>query len=359
MSLPTRHLQLQQSAQTELRNNLWNEKFVDAILIADNTELSIKLRYRGGHTRDYPKKSYEIRVGNRRLHYNAEFDDPTMMRNALSFQFFKKIGVVSPRTRHVNLLINGVSQGVYLEIEGVDRSFFTKRNVPMRSLLYAINNNANFRLTGEDKMKKKSLSAGYEVVIGSSKELIRIADFVKKIRTLRGNQLKVYLKGHLDIPQYLRWLAGAVCTGNYDGFDQNYALYRTSKSLKYRISPWDYEGSWGRNCYGEINNYKALRITGYNGLTAVLLSFPDIRILYRNILQNILDKEFNIRILMPEINEMHSRLYPYLLSDRTRKHSPLSVRSDLNVYYKYIEQRREFLIKEIDTLNDRKLSLPK
>lgn len=345
--LPTRDITIDQSAQNELRRNLWSENFVEAFLTADSTKLSIKMRYRGGHTLNYPKKSYEIRVGNRRLHYNAEFDDPSMMRNALSFQFFEKIGVISPRTRHVNLFINGITQGVYLEIEGVDRTFFSKRNVQMRSLLYAINNNANFRLTGEDKMKKKSLSAGYEIVIGTSKEGDRIANFVKKIRILKGNPLKVYLRNHLDIPQYLRWLAGAVCTGNYDGFEQNYALYRTSKSLKYFISPWDYEGSWGRNCYGEINNYKALRITGYNGLTAALLTFPDIRMMYRNTLQNILEQDFNIQTLGPKITDLHSELYPYLIADRTRKHSAYSVYSDLNVFYTYTQERREFLLKEM------------
>ena len=351
MRLPTRDITIDQFAQNEMRRNLWNDNFVHALLTADHTELTIKMRYRGGHTLNYPKKSYEIRVGNRRLHYNAEFDDPTMMRNALSFQFFEKIGVVSPRTRHVNLFINGVPQGVYLEIEGVDRTFFSKRNVQMRSLLYAINNNANFRLTGEDKMKKQSLSAGYEIVIGTPKELVRIADFVKKIRTLKGSELKVYLRRHLDIPQYLRWLAGAVCTGNYDGFEQNYALFRTSKSLKYLISPWDYEGSWGRDCYGEINNYKTLRITGYNGLTAALLSFPDIRIQYRNILHNILEQEFNLHTLGPKITDLHSELYPHLIADTSRKHSAYSVHSDLNVFYQYIQERREFLINEMDKLN--------
>ena len=82
----------------------------------------------------------------------------------------------------------------------------------------------------------------------------RLVRFVPNINRLPGQPLRTYMAKRLDISVYLKWLAGAVLTGNYDGFDQNYALYEHTSTGKYRIIPWDYEGTWGRNCYG-----KALR----------------------------------------------------------------------------------------------------
>ncbi|MCD1261166.1 CotH kinase family protein [Paenibacillus athensensis] len=326
------------------------DQFVKATLTAGAIKQHIVMGYRGGHTRYYPKKSYEIRIGNRTIHYNAEYDDPSMLRNALSFQFFEKLGVPSPRTRHVRLVLNGVPLGLYVEIEGVDRSFFSKRRVQARSLLYAVSNKANFRLYDNDGEAKRMLSSGYEVVIGTSKELTQIARFVRSVHTLKQSALLAYLKSHLNIPQYLRWLAGAVCTGNYDGFDQNYALYRTAGSLRYHISPWDYEGTWGRNCYGELDGSDIVRITGYNGLTEKLLAFPVIRREYRRVLTHTLNHSFTLRELEPLISRLHAALLPELSADETRKHSPFVVAGDKEVFLRYIRERRAYLLEKLTTL---------
>ncbi|MEK8128241.1 CotH kinase family protein [Paenibacillus filicis] len=178
----------------------------------------------------------------------------------------------------------------------------------------------------------------------------RIALFVRKVQTLKNSARLAYLKSHLDIPQYLRWLAGAVCTGNYDGFDQNYALYRTSGSIKYHISPWDYEGTWGRDCYGEIVSSRSLRIEGYNGLTERLLSCPSIRRKYRKVLQGVLQKHFTREALEPKIRTLYAQLLPELMGDGTRRHSAYDMMSDLHVFLRYIGERRAFIEEELSKL---------
>ncbi|WP_230633060.1 CotH kinase family protein [Paenibacillus athensensis] len=352
LKVPTRVIQMERSEAERLSSSgrRSQDQFVKATLTAGAIKQHIVMGYRGGHTRYYPKKSYEIRIGNRTIHYNAEYDDPSMLRNALSFQFFEKLGVPSPRTRHVRLVLNGVPLGLYVEIEGVDRSFFSKRRVQARSLLYAVSNKANFRLYDNDGEAKRMLSSGYEVVIGTSKELTQIARFVRSVHTLKQSALLAYLKSHLNIPQYLRWLAGAVCTGNYDGFDQNYALYRTAGSLRYHISPWDYEGTWGRNCYGELDGSDIVRITGYNGLTEKLLAFPVIRREYRRVLTHTLNHSFTLRELEPLISRLHAALLPELSADETRKHSPFVVAGDKEVFLRYIRERRAYLLEKLTTL---------
>ena len=42
----------------------------------------------------------------------------------------------------------------------------------------------------------------------------------------------------LNMDKYLRWLVGAVCTMNNDGFTHNYALYRNSDTCLFEILPW-------------------------------------------------------------------------------------------------------------------------
>lgn len=350
MSLPVRSIRLSPSDAEHLAQYPMSDTYVKAILTGNRIRQSVKLRYRGGHTRTYPKKSYELRIGSRSIHYNAEYDDPSMMRNALSFRFFREISVPSPRTRHVRLELNGVPQGVYLEIEGVDRSYFQKRRIPLSALLYAVNNNANFRMKDEHGEKKVKLSRGYEILKGGRSERARISRFVKQLHSLPVKPLLPYLRSRLDIPEYLRWLSGAVCTGNYDGFEQNYALYRTGGSLRYRISPWDYEGTWGRDCYGQLNDRDFVEITGDNGLTEKLLSYKEVRRQYREQLNRVLHTAFTPEALEPVIARMHSRLLPELLADPTRKHSQQTVVSDLHVFYDYIRRRRSYILSRLSRL---------
>ncbi|RQW10204.1 hypothetical protein EH222_02795, partial [candidate division KSB1 bacterium] len=49
----------------------------------------------------------------------ADFIDKTLMRNALAYQISRSIGRWAPRTRHVELVLNGNYEGVYLLVEKI------------------------------------------------------------------------------------------------------------------------------------------------------------------------------------------------------------------------------------------------
>ncbi|MFC0215317.1 CotH kinase family protein [Paenibacillus chartarius] len=348
MSLPVRHIVIDDRQQLLLRKDVWSDTFVEAFLRTERGLEPIQLRYRGGHTRDYPKKSYEIVHKGITYHLNAEYDDPSMIRNALSFRFFRWIGVPSPETKHVLIRWNNEHQGVYLEIEAVDRRFFRKRGIPMKSLLYAVNDRANFSLKDPDSMRRKSsLFSGYRLMAGPVSERKRLTAFITNLHTRRAARLSAYLQSRLDIDNYLRWLAGAVFTGNYDGFDQNYALFRKPGSERYGIIPWDYEGTWGRNCYGKSCGSDLVRISGYNDLTAKLLSDRAVRLRYKKILQQGLKEAFTLNRLLPEIRRLHDSIYPHMYADRSRKWPFALFETEPEFIQRYIQERRTIIRQEI------------
>lgn len=126
MGLPVYRIELKDSAMKKLESNIWSDSFVSGTMSMDGRRTPIRIRYRGGHTREYPKKSYEIRTAKATYHFNAEHDDPSLMRNALSFHYFNVLGVPSPSTKHCVLYINGKKEGVYLRIEAVKSAFSAK-----------------------------------------------------------------------------------------------------------------------------------------------------------------------------------------------------------------------------------------
>ncbi|UKS29175.1 CotH kinase family protein [Paenibacillus sp. HWE-109] len=349
--IPTRHIVIQEQQLRKLNEDVWSKQYVNGVLISKGQRGAIKVRYRGGHTREYAKKSFEIVSGGRTYHLNAEYDDPSMIRNALSFRFFQKIGVPSPQTKHIHLKLNGVSQGVYLEIEAVDKNFFQFRKIGVQSLFYAVDDDANFEtFHPETKKAKKTMFEGYEQIMGLSSEKKELRRFIAQINQLSRKPLAYYINSQLDVDNYLRWLAGAVFTGNFDGFDQNYAIYRHKPTKLYRIIPWDYEGTWGRNCYGKVCGSDLVRVKGYNGLTEKLLGIQSARLRYKQILSSILRSSFTWKQIGPIVEHLHGNIAPYMKEDSYRKWPYSEFKGEPELIRNYVQERRLIIKQELKKL---------
>lgn len=351
--LPLRSIVIEPGASHELLRDVWSDRYVPARLVENGAEIEARIRIRGGHTRNYLKKSYEIQVEGRTLHWNAEYDDPSLIRNALSFRFFNEIGVPAPRTRHIRLQWNGKPHGVYVEIEAVDGRFFRRRRIGAASLIYAVNDNADFTLIDhETKRRKRSLFSGYQLVKGGDGTKKRLATFIGNVNRPISPALRTYLGKRLDIDQYLRWLAGAVLTNNYDGFDQNYALYEHRATNKYRIIPWDYEGTWGRNCFGRLCPSDLVPVKGMNKLTRKLLAYRSVRVRYRSLLKRLLDEKFTARAIEPIVTDMMARIQDDVRDDFTRKWPYDTFLGEPDVIRRFIEERREILLNQLGQWRD-------
>ncbi|ANY75869.1 spore coat protein CotH [Paenibacillus ihbetae] len=348
MPLPVYRVVIKDKDYEQLNSNIWSNRFVPGQLVVGRKKIPVRIRYRGGHTREYPKKSYEIRTSKYTYHFNAEYDDPSLIRNALSFHFFNSIRVPSPSTRHCVLTLNNENLGVYLNIEAVKTPFFRKRGIPVRSIIYAVNDNADF--TDKRSMGKSPFS-GYNLIKGSERDRLKLSGFIQDIHQKEGADLQQYLRKHLDIENYLRWLCGAVLTGNYDGFDQNYTLFEHGKRKTYCMIPWDYEGTWGRNCYGKLVDSNLVNIQGYNKLTEKVLSFHSHRERYKTLLSGFLESVFTVRRQLPLVYKMHDAIAADVYKDPNHKWSTKVFDAEPDTIRKYIDQRRQDIKNQLGLLD--------
>ncbi|MNK06035.1 Inner spore coat protein H [compost metagenome] len=351
MGLPIYRIKIKNDEFTQLNRDIWSKEFVRGVLSMKGSSQSVRIRYRGEHTRDYPKKSFEIRTAERTYHFNAQYDDPSMLRNALSFQFLESIGVHAPAAQHCVLYLNGDLLGVYLRLEAVKTSFFRKRNIPVRSILYAINDNADFSLFDKDTgYFKDSLFSGYSLIKGLKKDRQRFEQFVDWLNAKRGRDLLRFLHSRINIDNYLRWLCGAVMTGNDDGLRQNYTWYEHRVTGKYGIIPWDYEGTWGRNFFGARTDSNLIPIQGDNQLTGKILGYRSLRAEYKRLLRSHLKNEFRPDRIMAIAKRMHSRITADVRRDPNTKWSMSAFHGELGVIRDYTEERREYLIQHLKEL---------
>lgn len=353
--IPTYKLFISPKNLADLKKNIWSNQSVIGKLDIHNKKLDIDILYRGYYVRELKKKSYHLQFhkpktwkGAKELHLNAEYKDHSFIRNKLSFDFFSSIGVMTPAAEYVFLTLNGKEEGVYLQLESVDEYFFKKRNIPVKSIFYAIDGDANFSLVSEyDNAPKKSLEMGYEIKYGLDEECLFLQEFIFKANTLLREEFEQQIGKYIDVEKYLLWLAGVVCTQNFDGFVQNYALCRIGEAGLFEILPWDYDGTWGRDVHGEIMEYDYIRINGFNTLSARMLDVPSFRKFYYEKLIRILNHQFSVDFLKPKIQEYHSQLRPFVLEDPYKKEYIEEFDSEPEFICKYIKDRNNYLRSEL------------
>ena len=183
--------------------------------------------------------------GARKIHLNAEYRDPSLIRNKLSLDFFQDLGVLSPDSQHINLFRNGEIKGVYLQLESVDDLFLKKRGLPSGPIYYAINNDANFSLSRDADKPKESLLSGYLQATGKPSDDNFLHHLITMINSTPQTEFLNKISQHLNMDKYILWLIGAICTMNNDGFTHNYALYRNSDTCMFEVVPWDYDATLG------------------------------------------------------------------------------------------------------------------
>ncbi|CAH2717024.1 Inner spore coat protein H [Neobacillus rhizosphaerae] len=342
----------------ELRRDIWINDPIPAQLTVGGKRLEIDLSYRGSHIRDFSKKSYQISFykplkfkGAKQIHLNAEFKDPSMIRNKLSFDFFSELGVLAPQTHHIFLTQNGKVEGVYLEIESVDENFLKKRNLPNGSIFYAVDGDANFSLMSDlDKETKKSLELGYERKCGSKLDDYYLQELIYKINTISNSEFEKEISKFVDVEKYLRWIAGIIFTSNYDGFVHNYALYRNRETGLFEVIPWDYDATWGRDVNGKRMEANYVPIDGFNTLTARLLDVDRFRKQYRSLLVSTLNHQFTVEFMIPRVEKLLQLIRPYVKQDPYKKQNMDDFDKELAVITEYIEERRKYLQRKLTKL---------
>jgi spore coat protein H len=359
MSIPMYNLYIEPLDLKELQRDVWIDDPVPAKLLTQREQLDVDIAYRGSHIREFNKKSYHIGFyqpptyqGAQEIHLNAEYKDPSFIRNKLSLDFFSEIGCLSPTSKHVFLRLNGRDQGIYLELESVDKQFLVKRNLPLGAIYYAVNGDGNFSLlSGSDKKSKGSLTSGYERKYGSQMNEPYLEELIIKINTLSRADFKNEIIRILDVEKYLRWLSGVVLTQNYDGFVHNYALYRNGATGRFEVIPWDYDATWGRDVHGRLLAHDFVPITGFNTLTARILDVDSFRGRYQQILVELLNSSYSLEQMNPKVERLANKLRPYVLKDPYKKHTAQQFDQEPKVIAEFIEKRSMYIKEQLYKLD--------
>jgi spore coat protein H len=328
-------------------------KKIHGVLQIGNEEYEVEVRLRGSSTKNNPKRSYEVNFisnlyrGQKTIHLNAEFWDYSLLRNKLSFDFFKYLEVLTPAAQHIVLYINDDFQGVYTCLESLDEHYLTRNNLPLGSIHYAVDSNANFNLMKKyEKGLKSDLIMGYISKKEHGDGDNKLREFISKINSLPDNSI-YSITEDLDIDNFIGWMLGAVLTSNYDGFNKNYALYFNPEAAKFFISPWDYDGTWGRNWCGKILKYDRVPIYGHNNLTIKLYKSIRFRKKYFEKMTQTFEEYFNVDNIKSRLNYLYDVIRDGVYEDIYKRSTNNEFEEEYDLILKYVRKRKKFLHEKI------------
>ena len=244
----------------DIQENVQKDLFTDeATLYINDTEYAAKnIRTRGKSTLFTRRKSYTVKLedhadialnnGTQTLEdfYLISMSlDRNYVQNRLAFECLEELGIFPLGYRYVHLLINGNHEGIYLLVE---RPF--DYAIQISGSPYAVRR-LKSGVIDDDKYAKSTSVQEVEYYRNRFKEIHKL------VRKTKGKDALKVMDEHLEVSDYMRWLAFNFLVRNGDYTDEvYYYIVADSDPPRFNIIPWDFddilsrephEGSEARN----------------------------------------------------------------------------------------------------------------
>jgi len=209
------------------------------------------IELRGSTSRTAIQKSYQIKLdadagawrGSRVINLLKHPFDLTRVRNALSFEYFRRItDINSMRTGWVHLFIDSVDQGLYEWIEEPDEAFFAAHGLDPGGTLYKARSFTFEPIDNRTASDPDKLDA-----IIAQKGTPDLAKLRRMIAAVNDDQQPIdeVLAHYFNRENYVTWLAVNVLMSDFDSISQNFMLYSPPGFEGWYLLPWDYDVAWG------------------------------------------------------------------------------------------------------------------
>jgi hypothetical protein len=229
-----------------------------------------------------------------KLHNNNQ--DPSQIRQALSYQVFTAAGVPCPRCNLARVKVNGHDLGVYSHIDRIDDAFLDRHFGNHEGNLYEAAL-SDFRPGWIETFQKKNQN-------GSSgrPELAAVVEALQSDDA----ELLARLDRVLDVQAFINFWAVESLINHWDGFagDQNNAfVYQDTKSKKLRFIAWGADST-----FGPVHIFLPFQppasVIAVSYLARRLYNHPVTQDLYRRRMKELLATVWDEKKLQSEVDRM-------------------------------------------------------
>ena len=208
-----------------LSDHYYLARFVFDDHIRTDTLENVGFRLRGNTSRYSQKKSFKISFseyvpgrkfqGVKKINLNGEHNDPTMIREKLYYNLWKKAGMAERRTSFAKVYINGAYYGLYTNVEEMEKEWVSRVYAENDGNLYKCTYPANLVYHGPDQQVYKDLQ-NYTVTGGrvydlqtnkSTDDYTRLVKLITALNQVTGPGSAEEIGRILKVDRFLKALA--------------------------------------------------------------------------------------------------------------------------------------------------------
>jgi spore coat protein CotH len=251
--------------------------------------------------------------------------DPSGMRERLSMELFKRMGLAAEREAHARLYINNVYAGLFTIVESLDKTFLTKNFNENDGHLYEYAfDNANpvpfdFGYPGADASLYTPVPFKAETL--ESDPQGQVLERLFWTANIASDAVwRTSIEEFLDMKKFIRHLAIENFLAEEDGLTgdygpNNFYFYRFLNTNRFTFLPWDKSNTfWESPSYSILRNIEDGAENKRNKLVVRALKETDLRELWLNTILECADS-----IMQPAATATAAAVTtPWLLSEVTR-----------------------------------------
>jgi spore coat protein CotH len=344
----------------------------------------VNVRYRGDVSRLMPKKNWKAffpgsdlfpaqgTLPQEELNLNADYPDQTLLRSAICYDLFTRVGVPASRAGYARLNINGAYYGLFSEVEQVDERFLHRQGIEIHGNLYKPFYGGLHALDYIENPNEKLWWYRYYYPKRTNREggIGDVVAFVELISHTPDAQFPQAIAEVLDVNEWLDWYAVNILIGNFEMMEKNYYMYHDLDAGRWIFMPWDLDLTLGHNTgpggggYGHLldtelswdnpidsGTQESKKVDGkWNGLIDRMMNVPEFRFFHCRRLKDLMADEFSPAEMFPRIDETFSYIHSAGLADPNRWQPTGFQFSDGPAELKtYVTNRIQFLEGEMPT----------
>lgn len=307
-----------------------------AMEFAGGAFTNVAVRYRGNGTYINslygPKQSFKVDLnkfqkgqalaGVNEINFLNSLPDNTYLRDALSQQLFRDLGVPAPRTAYSYLTIDvpnvftNQALGLYVMVEDIGGDFAKDRFGTKKAPIFKPVTYELFDHLGDDW---NAYAPIYDLKTEATPaQLRRVIDLARLVSKADDTEFEQKLPGFIDIGEFAAFVAGHVLLASCDGFlanGQNYYLYLDPRTDKFGFISWDQDHSFGEFGYvGTAEKREQMSIWepwvyDFRFLKRVMKT-AEFRAAYEKCLRAAVEKHFTRERLWAQVDQLAAAIRP-------------------------------------------------
>ena len=335
---------------------------VDATFRLDGAEAPIELELQGSSTLVHPKRSLKLKFnqgqrlfadvfldggdpeGLGRLILKAMYKDQSMIREALSFEIARHMGLIAPRVDWCELHLNGAYHGLFAMVEPLDEEYLAHRGFASGGSLYkAVAQNADFEPTMriEEAFEKKG---------GDRKDWSDIHHLVRRLQDTPATEdafLRI-IDGDFSLESYFDRMTWVSITQNLDAVRQNFYLYAepVREGIQWHVLMWDADISFSNHWDVAIPSFDVAwrhMLHGGNHFSRRLVSIDSQRSLFVDQFEDRLKDELSTEALLPIAEVMFAPLSEAIDRDLVHWRRSSSAAEEWSEIENFLQERPELM----------------